>query len=249
VPVARGTGDVALHWEEHGQPDGEPVVLVMGLAGSARPWWRLLPALEDRYRVVALDNRGTGRSTPVAGALTMDDLARDVLTVMDDAGLDDAHVVGASMGGMVAQHLGLDHRDRVRSLALGCTTPRGGGGLPPWRIVGATVLRPVLGPRRALDFVAPTLYARETRERHRDRIEEDLAVRLEDATSTATVRAQAAAIGGTTCARGWVSWPASRSPSSTATRTRWSRSGAASSWPTGSPARGSCRSRGRPTSC
>ena len=93
----------------------------MGLGGSSRAWYRLLPLLDPGIRAIAFDNRGTGRSDGVGVRLTLDDMVGDTLAVMDAAGVEDAHVLGVSMGGMVAQRLALEHPERVRSLILGCT--------------------------------------------------------------------------------------------------------------------------------
>jgi pimeloyl-ACP methyl ester carboxylesterase len=193
VPPARH-GDVLLHWEAHG--DGEPIVLIMGLGGSSRAWWRLLGHLAPRARAITLDNRGTGLSDPVRGLLHMRDLVGDVLAVMDAAGLDRAHVMGVSMGGMIAQHLALDHRDRVASLILGCTSAIGRRGTPPWRLLGASALRPLLGAERTWPLLAPSLYAPHTLREAPERVEEDLLVRREEATDAWTTYAQLAAIAG-----------------------------------------------------
>jgi 3-oxoadipate enol-lactonase len=189
-------GPVWLHWEEHGR--GEPVLMIMGLSGSSRAWFRLLPAVAGAYRTIVFDNRGTGASDPPSGLLTMTDLVDDALAVMDAAGLESAHVVGVSMGGMIAQHLALDHRDRVRSLLLGCTTPGGRrpGERPPWRLLTATALRPVVGITRSFPLIAPLLYSEDTLRHHPERIEPDLEVRLGEATSLRTNVAQMAAIAG-----------------------------------------------------
>jgi pimeloyl-ACP methyl ester carboxylesterase len=183
---------VWLGYDVHG--DGEPVLLVMGLSGSRRGWYRLLPHLQDRCQAIAFDNRGTGDSDPVTGPLTMADLVSDALAVLDAAGHDSAHVIGVSMGGMIAQHLALDHRDRVRSLILGCTTPGARGGAPPWRLLSATALRPLVGATRTFPLVIPALYARSTREQQPERVREDLAIRLADNTDIRTTAAQMAAV-------------------------------------------------------
>ena len=192
MPLAERDG-AWLHWRGAGPSDGEPVLMIMGLGGSGRMWWRLEPHLADRWWLLLIDNRGTGDSDRVSGPLTMAGMAADAVAVLDAAGVDSAHVVGASMGGMVAQHLALDHRDRVRSLVLACTTAGGRAGAPPWRLLAASALRPVLGPGRTFGLVAPALYAARTRREQPERVREDLAVRVADATPPATVYAQLAA--------------------------------------------------------
>ena len=196
MPVADRSTDLWLRWDEHGDPDGEPVLLIMGLGGSSRAWWRVLPALSEGRRVITFDNRGTGESSRFRGFLSMRDMVQDALAVMDAAGLDSPHVVGVSMGGMIAQHLALDYRERVRSLLLGCTTPVGRSGLPPWRLLTGSALRPAIGPRRTFDLIAPSLYCRETREHHPERIAEDLRIRAQENTPGPTVVGQMAAVTG-----------------------------------------------------
>src|SRR6266576_1988318 len=118
----------------------------------------------------------------------------DALAVLDAAGHDTAHVFGVSMGGMIAQHLALDHRERVRSLILGCTTAGGRRGAPPWRLMTATALRPIVGAARTFPIVAPVLYAERTRRERPERVREDLRIRTEDSTDIRTTLAQMAAI-------------------------------------------------------
>jgi pimeloyl-ACP methyl ester carboxylesterase len=178
-----------------GPEDGEAVLLIMGLGGSGRMWWRLEPHLASEYRTLLIDNRGTGDSEGIRGRISMADMANDAVSVLDDAGVERAHVVGASMGGMIAQHVALEHRERVSSLVLACTTAGGRSGPPPWRLLASTALRPLVGPGRTMGLVAPVLYAPTTRERHPDRLREDLRRRVEDATPGTTLYAQMAAIG------------------------------------------------------
>jgi 3-oxoadipate enol-lactonase len=189
-----------IAWHEYGptEPDapGEPVLMIMGLAASSRMWFRLVPWIGRRHRAILVDNRGTGSSPPVRTKLTMASLARDALGALDEAGVESAHVIGASMGGMIAQQIALDHRERVRSLVLVCTTPGGRGGAPPWRMLAASALRPLVGSRRAFPLVAPVLYAASTRESRRDRLREDLERRIADDTPLRTIQAQMGAIAG-----------------------------------------------------
>ena len=107
-----------IAWYDEGS--GPPVLLVMGLAYPAAAWFRQVPVLARQHRVLTLDNRGTGDTGLVAGApYTVETMTQDCLDVLDDAGVERAHVVGISMGGLMAQELGLSHPDRVRSLSYG----------------------------------------------------------------------------------------------------------------------------------
>src|SRR3954462_9632896 len=183
-----------LHWRAEGS--GEPLLMIMGLSGSSKAWYRLLPHTAKQAECIVFDNRGTGDSDAVTGPQSMRDMVADALAVLDAAGHESAHVMGVSMGGMVAQHLALDHRERVRSLILGCTTPGGRRGAPPWRLLTATALRPIVGATRTFPLVTPSLYARRTREERPERVREDLRIRLSDATDVRTTLAQMAAIAG-----------------------------------------------------
>src|SRR3954451_7088102 len=127
---------VELCSEAFGDPGDAPVLLIMGMAGSML-WWdeRFCRALAAGGRVgIRYDHRATGRSQasePGRPGYTGDDLVADAARVLDAYGLAAAHVVGASMGGALAQLLALDHPDRVLSLALMSTSPAGpGDGLP-----------------------------------------------------------------------------------------------------------------------
>ncbi len=112
-----------IYWEEHGE--GPPVLLIMGLSFTLEMWFRILPHISKRYRTITLDNRGIGRSGIPRGPYSIRTLATDAVAVLDAAGIPAAHVVGASMGGMIAQELALSFPDRVLSLALGCTSYSG----------------------------------------------------------------------------------------------------------------------------
>ena len=111
-----------LYWAEQGS--GPPVLLIMGLSFTHEMWFRILPGLGE-YRAILFDNRGMGRSDVPRGPYSMAQMARDARAVLDAAGVESAHVVGASMGGMIAQELALSCPERVRSLLLACTSSRG----------------------------------------------------------------------------------------------------------------------------
>lgn len=125
MPDRTGTarvGDVDLYWEESGA--GPPLVLLMGLGVNCRGWDAQTPALASRFRTVVLDNRGIGRSGKPDGPYRTAQMARDTLALMDALGVARAHVVGISMGGMIAQEVALAAPERVEKLVLCCTYAR-----------------------------------------------------------------------------------------------------------------------------
>src|SRR5579863_4901360 len=112
-----------IHWDEQGR--GEPILLIMGLGWASPMWHRSRPLLSTRYRTIALDNRGVGRSDLPPGPYPIALMASDAAAVLDAAGIASAHVFGVSMGGMIAQEFALRYPQRVRSLILGCTNAGG----------------------------------------------------------------------------------------------------------------------------
>ena len=112
-----------IYWEASGS--GEPMLMVMGLSFTHEMWFRVLPHLVGSYRTITLDNRGAGRSGIPRGPYSMATMADDAMAVLDAAGHETAHIVGASMGGMIAQEIALRYPSRVRTLTLGCTSYSG----------------------------------------------------------------------------------------------------------------------------
>jgi 3-oxoadipate enol-lactonase len=129
MTYARATDGIRLHYEAIGRRSGPPVLMIQGLGTDKHGWDLQRIALAPRYRTIALDNRGAGRSDKPFGAYSLEQMADDAIAVLDHAGVDSAHVVGASMGGAISQVLALKHPDRVRSLTLACTACRH----HPWR--------------------------------------------------------------------------------------------------------------------
>ena len=109
---------VRVHYAEQGRADGEPVILLHGYSDSWHSFSRVLPLLPDRFRVLALDQRGHGRSDQPASGYHMRDLAADVIAFMDAKGIVRATVVGHSMGGLVAQQVALAAPQRVSRLVI-----------------------------------------------------------------------------------------------------------------------------------
>lgn len=115
--------NVNLHFELQG--DGSPLVLLHGLQGDMSNFDRMMPTLAERHRVLAFDQRGSGWSDKPAEPYTMALYADDTARLMDALGIERAHVLGMSMGGMIAQEFALRHAERLNGLILGCTTPGG----------------------------------------------------------------------------------------------------------------------------
>jgi pimeloyl-ACP methyl ester carboxylesterase len=125
VPTA-STPAAELHYERAGS--GEPLLLIQGMSGTHVAWGEpFLAALRENFDVVAFDNRGIGLSAPIDGPFTIVEMAEDTAALMQELRLESAHVVGISMGGMIAQELALAHPERLRSLTLGCTYCGGPG--------------------------------------------------------------------------------------------------------------------------
>ena len=120
MAIAR-IGDLDMFYEEHGS--GYPLLLVMGLATDSTAWAFQLPAFREKYRTIVFDNRGVGRSSKPPGPYSVHQMADDAAALMDRIGVERAHVLGISMGGMIAQELVLRHPQRVNGLVLACTYP------------------------------------------------------------------------------------------------------------------------------
>jgi 3-oxoadipate enol-lactonase len=119
-------GEHELHYERGGS--GEPLLMIQGMSGTHVAWGEaFLAPLRTHFDVIAFDNRGIGLSGPIEGPFTILEMAEDTAGLMDELELESAHVVGISMGGMIAQDLALAHPDRLRSLTLGCTYCGGPG--------------------------------------------------------------------------------------------------------------------------
>jgi 3-oxoadipate enol-lactonase len=113
-----------LYYEVHG--DGEPLLLVQGLAIDHFGWLAQVPEWSKHYKVVSFDNRDIGQSSYAEGPYELTDMAQDTLALADGLGLDTFHLLGLSMGGAIAQHIALTAPERVRTLTL-CVTWGGSG--------------------------------------------------------------------------------------------------------------------------
>ncbi|HEX2575368.1 MAG TPA: alpha/beta fold hydrolase [Aquihabitans sp.] len=120
MPVAEAADGTGIAYTLAGRRDGEPLLLIQGLGADARGWALQRRSL-SRFRLILVDNRGVGSSERPPGPYDLEVMAADAMAVLDHAGYGSAHVVGASMGGIIAQVIGVRYGHRVRSLTLACT--------------------------------------------------------------------------------------------------------------------------------
>jgi pimeloyl-ACP methyl ester carboxylesterase len=162
---------IELCYQEVGDADGEPLLLIMGLATQMLAWDEEFCAMlaDCGFRVVRFDNRDIGRSTKIdagglpsradmllgrrgSAAYTLDDMARDSFGLMDHLGIESAHLVGASMGGMIAQTMAIGRPERVRSLvSIMSTTGNRWVGMPAYKALGTLFAKPGKGREAAIE--------------------------------------------------------------------------------------------------
>jgi 3-oxoadipate enol-lactonase len=160
-------GDIDTFHELSGA--GDPVVLIHGLGSSARDWEQQVPALAERYRVLTYDVRGHGRSTKPRGPYSVAQFAKDLALLLEALQHRPAHVVGISMGGMIAFQLAVERPDLVRSLVIVNSGPafvpsRLAEHLAVWSRIAIAKLR---GPGAMGGVLAPRLFPYPDQERLR----------------------------------------------------------------------------------
>jgi len=170
---------IELAYQEMGDPDGEPILMVMGLAMQMITWTdEFCSPLADRgFRVIRFDNRDIGRSTQIdsagvppkldmllgrrgTAAYLLSDLADDTFGLMDHLGIESAHLCGASMGGMIVQAAAIQRPERVRSLvSIMSTTGSRRVGRPSFRVYGVLLGKPPRGRDEAIQRAIATFKA------------------------------------------------------------------------------------------
>jgi len=145
-----------IYWDEKGQD--APLLLIMGLGWASNMWHGTREVLAAHYRTITFDNRGAGRSSVPPAPYSIAQMASDAAAVLDAAGVGAAHIVGASMGGMIAQEFALQYPARVRSLVLACTTPGGHNAVQPDAATLGALLTTGLSPRERAELMVPFLY-------------------------------------------------------------------------------------------
>lgn len=115
--------EVNIYYKVHGQ--GEPLLLIMGLTGIQRAWVFQIRAFKKYYQVITFDSRGRGKTDKPSESYTVKVMAEDTIGLMDYLKVDKAHILGISLGGMIAQEMAINHPERVRKLILASTTAGG----------------------------------------------------------------------------------------------------------------------------
>jgi pimeloyl-ACP methyl ester carboxylesterase len=171
MSIAR-VGDINLCYKVRG--DGQPLIAITGFASAQDTLFTLAYTFAKNYSVVTFDNRGIGGSDKPAGPYSMSMMASDTIGLMDFLGIDRVRLLGGSMGGMVAQHIAIDHPQRVDKLILFSTSADGqwifdlaGADIPNWnrsqpgftsaelrKLIGAMASRSFNQPFNKLVFTA-----------------------------------------------------------------------------------------------
>ena len=162
-----------IFWTEQGA--GEPLLLIAGLGAPHNSWRRILPQFAEKYRVIVFDNRGVGETVFTDEPFSMELMAADAKAVLDAANVESAHILGMSMGGMIAQELALHYPEMTRSLIFTVTNCGGSESvLPKPEVLFTLSGRGIKTPEDAFWAMASFIYDAGT---PRERLEEDLAAR------------------------------------------------------------------------
>ena len=178
-------GDADIEYYLEG--DGPPLLLISGFTAQASGWSEpFVRLLQQHFQAIRYSHRGTGTSDRLSGDITLRDLVDDAVGLLTALGIERAHVLGVSMGGMVAQELALSHPQQVQGLVLGCTTCSGGshshregGAVPaPPEAIALLTPQPGLSREEQIRQAWPALSTPEFIEAHRDVLEERLRISL-----------------------------------------------------------------------
>ena len=124
MPLAN-IGDIQIYYEEYGE--GQALIMILGIGQDTVTWEFQISEFSKHFRLILLDNRDSGKSSSCSEIYTTETMARDILGLMDHLGIARAHLLGTSMGSIIAQQVALIAPERVISLVLASTTSWGEG--------------------------------------------------------------------------------------------------------------------------
>jgi 3-oxoadipate enol-lactonase len=194
-------GDANIEYYLEG--NGSPLLMISGFTAQASGWHEpFVRLLQPHFQTIRYSHRGTGTSDRLTGEITLRDLANDAAGLLGALGIEKAHVLGVSMGGMIAQELVLNHPERVQGLVLGCTTcggasqsDREGGAVPAApEVIALLTPQPGLSREEQVRRSWPAVTTPEFLESSRDVMEERLRLSLINPTPIETAQRQMAAV-------------------------------------------------------
>lgn len=154
-------GDIKMYYEIHGK--GFPLVMIMGLTAN-KDWWppEVIEQFSKHFKTLIFDNRGAGRTDAPKTDYTIKMFAEDTIGLMDALEIEEAHILGVSMGGMIAQELVLNYPDRVKKLVLCSTTPGGPNAVPtPPETIAVMMERGNLTDEQKARRIIPLLFPKD----------------------------------------------------------------------------------------
>ncbi|MFB0562334.1 MAG: alpha/beta fold hydrolase [Candidatus Lokiarchaeia archaeon] len=166
--------DINIYYEIHGE--GAPLVMIMGLSAN-KDWWHpyVLEQFSKRFKTVLFDNRGAGRTDKPAIDYSIEMFADDTLGLMDKLGIEKAHILGVSMGGLIGQEIALSHPERVDKLVLVSTTCGGSNSIPvPEETLQIMLSRGEMSDEERMRTTVDLLYPEEYRKNNPEIIEESV---------------------------------------------------------------------------
>ena len=153
--------------------EGAPLLLIRGYASAGSMWYTQVPWLSEQFKVITFDNRDTGNSDRVATPYSIADMAGDVIALIEHLGLGPVHLLGISMGGMIAQQVVLSRPDLVKTLILGCTTCNAATGTTTDpNVLKLFATRPELSDEENVRRSLPVFFSQETLTHRTDIINE-----------------------------------------------------------------------------
>ncbi len=195
MPIAT-IGSLHLYYEIYGENREETLVLINGLGSDHREWLYQLPDFKEEYRVVVFDNRGTGVSDIPPGPYTTEEMAGDLCGLMDYLDIGEAHVLGVSMGGLIAQKFAVHYSKKVSKLVLACTGVGGEESIKPGReAIEAFRSFDDTEPEESLQRVLPYLYTKECIDRKDPEVDRFIRFSLQQGQNLDGYMSQLGAIG------------------------------------------------------